>query len=220
MPVADQLVTSGGNMATPASSAWGVAGILPGTPRTKSTWTLPTERQAARVDESAQRVQVTQLEDLELRHDLALLGQAIEVDHETPRVEEDVVAEVRRAARERAGVGVGVEHPQPGVERVVDAAAGRELHHEIGRLPDRLHGIAQVCRVKRRPMLGVADVDVDEARAGRLAAPRRLDELVERRRQLRDLGLVGLGAGRGDGDEGAGGRGGHAPDIMPSEGRI
>ena len=41
IPVADQLVTSGGSIATPASSAWAVPGIPPGTPVTKPTWTLP-----------------------------------------------------------------------------------------------------------------------------------------------------------------------------------
>ena len=41
MPVADQEVTSVGRAATPATSAAEVPGMPPGTPITKSTWTLP-----------------------------------------------------------------------------------------------------------------------------------------------------------------------------------
>ena len=41
MPVADQDVTSGGSICTPATSAGTVPGIPPGTPVTKSTWTAP-----------------------------------------------------------------------------------------------------------------------------------------------------------------------------------
>ena len=41
MPVADQLVTASGSAATPATRASAVPGIPPGTPITKSQWTLP-----------------------------------------------------------------------------------------------------------------------------------------------------------------------------------
>src|SRR6478672_1288572 len=51
-------------------------------------------------------------------------------------------------------------------------------------------------------------MQVDERGPRRLAAPRRLDELLERRRQLGQVGLRVLGAGRGDGVQGAGGGGG------------
>ena len=50
-------------------------------------------------------------------------------------------------------------------------------------------------------MLVVADVHVDHRGAGGLARDGRLDELLERGRQLRAVGLGGLGAGGRDGDE-------------------
>ena len=56
--------------------------------------------------------------------------------------------------------------------------------------------------------LGVAQVEVDERRAGGLAPARRVDELVECGRQLREICLGVLRAGGRDGDEGAGGPGG------------
>ena len=81
-------------------------------------------------------------------------------------------------------------------------AAGRQLDDQVGGPPDGLDRRAQQPRVEGRSVLGVPDVQVDHRRAGRLAAHRGLDELVQRGRQLRDVGLARLGAGRRDGDEG------------------
>ena len=55
--------------------------------------------------------------------------------------------------------------------------------------------------VERRPVLVVADVHVDHRRAGGLAPLGGRDQLVQRRRQLRAVGLGGLGARRRHGDE-------------------
>ena len=90
-----------------------------------------------------------------------------------PGVEEDVVAEVGRAAGERARVGLGVEHGEPLLERVVHAAAGRELDDQVGLLAQRRRRCRAAGRVERRPVLAVADVHVDQRRAGRLARRRR-----------------------------------------------
>ena len=88
------------------------------------------------------RRDVAEVEELELRDDLAGLGAPVELDHERPRVEEDVVAEVDRAAGQRAGVRLGVEDGQPALERVVDAAAGGQLDDQAGRLAQRRDGVA------------------------------------------------------------------------------
>ena len=82
---------------------------------------------------------------------------------------EDVVAEVDRAAGQRAGVRLGVEHPQPVLERVGDRAAGGQLDDQGGALAQRRHGVPQPAEVERGPGVVVADVDVDQAGAGRLA---------------------------------------------------
>ena len=106
MPVADHDVTSRrqrlrrrrrGPAACPA--------CRPARPVTKSTCTLPPKGRP-QVSSSRRRARdVAEVEQLELGHDLALLGLLVELDHERPGVEEDVVAEVRRAAGERARVG-------------------------------------------------------------------------------------------------------------------
>jgi len=133
-----------------------------------------------------------------------------------------IVAEVRRAARERARVGVGVEHREALVERVGDGAAGRELHDEVGRLAHAVDRLLEEGAVEGRLVLAVAHVDVDERRAGLLAGDRRLDELLGCRRQGRDVGLGGLGARRGDGDQGArgGACGAHAAHPASARGRL
>ena len=109
---------AGGSSATPASSAAGVPGIPPGTPVTKSTCTLPpngspswssSRRSAATWPRSNSSNSGT----------TSRSSLAVQLDHERPGVEEHVVAEVRRAAGERARVGLGVEHGEPLVQRVV-----------------------------------------------------------------------------------------------------
>ncbi len=79
--------------------------------------------------------------------------------------------------------GAGVEHGQPVRLGVGDRAARGELHDQVGRLAQRRHGVAQPARVQRGPGLVVADVDVDDAGADRLALLRRGDQLVQGDRQ-------------------------------------
>jgi hypothetical protein len=57
-------------------------------------------RQSVAVDETLQGPEMADLEDLELRHDLALLGRNVELGHEGHRVVEDVVTEIDGAARQ------------------------------------------------------------------------------------------------------------------------
>ena len=78
----------------------------------------------------------------------------------------------------------------------VTAASGRELDDEVGRLAHAVDRLLEERRVERRLVVAVAHVDVDERRARALAGDGRLDELLRRRRQRRDVGLGGLGAGR------------------------
>ena len=87
-----------------------VAGIPPGTPVTKSTWTFPPNGRPWASMQPVQRRDVAEVEQLELGHDLALLRLHVEVGHEGLGVEEDVVAEVGRTAGQGARVRVGVEH--------------------------------------------------------------------------------------------------------------
>ena len=148
-----------------------------------------------------QRGDVAEVEQLELRDDLALLAELVELGDERPRVGEHVVAEVGGAHREAARVGGRVEDLQPQVERVVHRAAGRELDDEVGAVVQRLDGGAEPAEVERGPVVVVADVHVDHRRAGGLAVLGRLHELLERGRELGAVRLGGLGAGGGDGDQ-------------------
>ena len=72
---------------------------------------------------------------------------------------------------------------------------------QVGGLPQRHDGVAQPRRVERRTMLPVADVDVDHRRSGLLARLCRLDQLLQRRRQLRTVLLGGLRPGGGHGHQ-------------------
>lgn len=75
---------------------------------------------------------------------------------------------------------------------VVDAPAGRQLHHKVGRLADRRHAVSKSRQVERGSMIGVADVDVDQSRAGSLTTRSRLHELSQSGRQRGDIFLGGL----------------------------
>ena len=97
-------------------------------------------RRAVLVQQPPHRRDVAQVEQLELRHDLALAHREVQPLDELPRVHEDVGAEVDRAAGEAGAVRVGVEHAEPGVVRVGDRAAGGDLYDEVGGLAHRLDG--------------------------------------------------------------------------------
>ena len=84
-----------------------------------------------------------QVEQLELRDDLALLAQLVELTHEWPRVGEDVVAEVRGAHGEAARVGLGVENAQSILERVADRASRGELHNQRRALAQGPHRLLE-----------------------------------------------------------------------------
>jgi hypothetical protein len=144
---------------------------------------------------------VAEVEQLELRHDLQLLGAPVELHHERPRVHEDLVAEVDRAARQRAGVRPGLQNAQPVLVRVGDRAAGGQLDDQIRALAQRPHRVAQPGQVERGPGVVVPDVHVDDRRPGGLALLGRLDEFVKGDGQGRDVRLGGLRAGRRHRDE-------------------
>ena len=162
---------------------------------------LAAGRQSVAVEQPVQSVHLAEVEQLELRGHAALQGELVEVLHEGPRVEEDVVAEVGRAHGERARVGLGVEHLEPLVERVVHGAAGGELDDERGRLAHRGDPLAQQCLVERGLVGGVAHVDVDHRRTGCLAVGRGASHLLRGGRELRAVGLRRLGARRCHRDE-------------------
>src|SRR5665647_2732171 len=63
---------------------------------------LAPKGQSMGVDQTPQRRHVPKVEQLELGDDLALLGQTIKLGHERVRIQEDVLAEVGRAARQTA----------------------------------------------------------------------------------------------------------------------
>ena len=104
--------------------------------------------------------------------------------------------------------GLGVEHLQPLLQRVVDRAARRELDDQGGLLAQRL---------RRCRGAGPGRGSGGGRRRGCARGPSRrpsasqalavCDQLVERGGQLRAVGLGGLGAGRRDGDQRAGGGG-------------
>ena len=118
-----------------------------------------------------------------------------------PRVAEHLVAEVDRAAGERAGVGCRVEDRQPAAETVGDRAAGGQLHDQVGALPQRRDRVGEPGQVQGRLRLIVADVHVDDRRTGRLALLGRGDQFVKGDRERGDGGLQRLGAGGRDGDQ-------------------
>ena len=95
------------------------------------------------------------------------------------------------------------------------AAAGGELDDEPGLLTQRRDRLAEPAEIERRAVVGAPDVDVDQRRAGGLARLRLGHELLEGRRQLREVSLEVLGPGRGDGDQGAG----HAAILPQTSGR-
>ena len=142
-----------------------------------------------------------EVEQLELGCHSALLNQLVELADERPRVGEHVVAEVGRPHGQAAGIGLRVEDLEPLVERVVDAAAGRELDDEVGVLADRRDPLPQKRQVERRLVLPVADMDVDHRRAGTLAVLGGLRELLRRGRQVGTVFLRRLGTCRGHGDQ-------------------
>ncbi len=110
MPVADHDVTAAGSASTAATRASAVPGIPPGTPITRSTCTRPPYGAPYRSQQPLQRGDMAEVEELELRHHLALLAELVELGDERPRVREDVVAEVGGAHGQAAGVRLRVEH--------------------------------------------------------------------------------------------------------------
>ena len=209
MPVADQLVVSAGRSRTAATSASVVPFMPPGTPITRSTWTLLAGRETVLVEQPAHRVHLPEVEQLELRDHAALLRELVELADERPGVGEDVVAEVRRPHGQAARVGLGVEDLEPLVERVVNAAAGGQLDDEVGGLADGRHPLAQQGEVEGRPVLGSRTWMWIIAAPARLAVDRGLGELLGRGRQVRAVFLGRLGAGRGHGDQQRLGHGAH-----------
>src|SRR4029077_8717551 len=94
---------------------------------------------------------LTQVEQLEFRDDLALDGQLVEVLDERPRVAEHVVAEVDRAAGQRAGVRRGAQDGEPAGEAVGHRAAGGQLDDEAGALAQRGHRVGEPAGVQGGP---------------------------------------------------------------------
>jgi hypothetical protein len=177
-------------------------------------------RQAVGVEQPVQRVNMTEVEQLELRHHLPLLRELVELGDERPRVHEHVVTEVRRAHRQRARVGLGVEDLEALFERVVHGAAGGQLDDQRGGAADGVHRLLQPPGVERRLVLRVPDVEVDHRRARRFAAHSRLDQLLDRGGQIGHVRLGRLGAGRSNGDQRGGvgdpGRHGHGVIVPDS----
>ncbi len=139
--------------------------------------------------------------ELELGHHAELLGPLVEVAHERPRVGEDLVAEIDRAAGQRAGVGSRLEHTQPVAEHVGDRSAGRQLHDEAGGLPQGLHRLGEPAEVERGVRVLVTDVHVDHGGTRFLALFRRDEEFFQGDRKRWRLVLACFRAGRRDGDE-------------------
>jgi len=77
---------------------------------------------------------VPEVEELELGDDLALLGALVGSIMNGHGFKKTSPPKLDRAARQRAGVGLGVEDRQAVLERVVDRPAGRELDDQRGRL--------------------------------------------------------------------------------------
>ena len=155
----------------------------PGHPHDQVAMDLTAVRRAMGVEQPVHRRHVADVEQFELRDDLADLCLLVELDHERPRVHEDVVAEVDGPAGQRAGVGLGLEDPQPGRVAVVHRAAGRQLNDQRRLLADGLDGVGQPGQIQGRLGLGVPDVDVDHGRAGRLAGLGGTHQLIEGDRQ-------------------------------------
>ena len=147
---------------------------------------VPAVRCAKVTEQPVQRRHVAEVEELELRHDPPFLGPGVEIADERPRIAEHLVAEVDRAAGERAGVGCRVEHRQPAGETVGDGAAGGQLHDQVGALPQRRDRVGEAGQVQRRLRPIVADVHVDDRRTGRLALLGRGDQFVKGDRERGD----------------------------------
>jgi hypothetical protein len=177
---------------------------------TRSQCTCPPYGRAQLGQQPVQRGDLTQVEQLEFRDHAGRLGPGVELADEWPRVQEHLVAEVHRAAGQRAGVGPGVEHRQSLLEAVADRAAGGQLDDQVGALAQRPHRVGEPARVQRRAVLAVADVHVDDGRPGRLALAGRRDQLVQRDGQHGDRRLIRLRAGGRDGDQGRPGHPGRA----------
>ena len=103
---------------------------------------LAPEGQPKGIDQSSQRRHVPQVEQLELRNDLTLLGLTVELDHERVGVQEDVVAEVGGATRQAAGVRLGLQDRQALLKRIVNVATGGELDDQRRPLAHGQDGLA------------------------------------------------------------------------------
>ena len=196
MPVADHEVTSAGSIATPAISAAVVAGIPPGTPVTKSTCTRPpngrpwvssSRRSACTWPRSNSSNSGTTSRSCACTYRSLMNPHGLR-NTSSPKL---VVPQVSEHESGSASSTVSRCSSGSCTEPPVDSCTTRSVSARSG--VDRG---PQPPGVQGRPVLAVADVQVDERGAGRLAAPRRLDELVERGRQLRQVGLGVLGAGR------------------------
>jgi hypothetical protein len=158
-------------------------------------------RRAVLVEQAGHGGDVTEVEQLELRDDLAVAHLEVEALHEIPPVHEDVGAEVDRPAGQARGVRAGLEHRQAVGLAVGDRAAGRHLDDQVGRLAHGVERGADVAEVERGLRVGVADMHVDHGRTGRLAGPRGRDELLDGHGQARSVGFVGFCTSRCHADE-------------------
>ena len=111
-------------------------------------------------------VDVPELVALELGHAPRCANAMREIADLRPRVDEDVIAEVERAAVERRHLGTTCEGAGPLVDAHADCAAGRCLDDDVGLLANRFDGLSeQIARLARRA-IGVAHVKVDHRGAG------------------------------------------------------
>ena len=200
MPVADQEQPAG-SAGDRGDQRRGRAGHAAGDAHDQVAVDLAAVGRAVGVQQPVQRGHVAEVEQLELRDDLGGLGALVELDHERPRVLEDVVAEVDRAAGQRARVRLGVEDPQPVLQGVGDRSAGAQLDDQGG----RSRSASTVSRSRPRSSVGRAL----SSRMWTWTSPAPAasqawavaDQLVQRDRQGRNVRLRGLGPRRGDGDQ-------------------
>src|SRR5579859_456690 len=107
-------------------------------------------RRPVPVEQSLKGGELTEVEDLVLGDDPALLHPGVQLDDELPPVEEDPVAEVDRTHRAGGHVRFGVEYPQPVGLGVGDRATGGQLDDEIGALAQCGDGVPEPAEVEGR----------------------------------------------------------------------
>ena len=164
---------------------------------------VPVQQRAGRavlLDQLESVVDLAGLEDLELRPHALLLHALVELAHQRRVVEEDVVAEVGRARRQRRHLRAQLQRLQPLVGGHAHGAAGARLDDDVRALADRLDRRREDFLRLRRVGRGVAHVQVVHRGAGLAAARRVGADLRRRHRQagLRVLGGLGAHAGHGD----------------------